>query len=136
MLVSTANRLFTLLVTSRAFLRLFLSYPPPTATLPKCTTYLIYTLKQEVQRYSRHRNNSYLPKLLARLTNANTSLLRHRRNWYPILTCRIGTNDYFLNRRIVFLSKNVIRSHDRPSRHNSLSNDLIYMPRLLSTTYR
>jgi len=90
MLVSTANRLFTLLVTSRAFLRLFLSYPFP--TLPKCTTYLIYTLKQEVQQYSRHRNNSYLAKLLAWLTNANTVVLRRRRNWYPILTCRIGTN--------------------------------------------
>jgi len=65
--------------------------PPP--TLPKCTTYLIYTLKQEVQQYSRHRNNSYLAKLLAWLTNANTGALGRRRNWYPILTCRIGTNE-------------------------------------------
>jgi hypothetical protein len=37
------------------------------------TTYPIHTLKQDSQQYSRLRNNSHLPKLLAWLTNANTA---------------------------------------------------------------
>jgi hypothetical protein len=74
MLVSTADRLCSLLVTSTAFLGLVLSLcnlPHSHSSGSEC--YLsIHSLKQDAQQNSRLRNNSHLPKLLAWLTNANT----------------------------------------------------------------
>lgn len=114
MLVSTANRLFTLLVTSRAFLRLFLSYPPPLPLFPNVLLSYIHSQTRSTAVFSPPKQ-LLSSKTLSWLTNANTLLLRHRRKWHPVLTCRIGTNHYFLNRRTVFLSKYVTRSHDRLS---------------------